>query len=66
MSDASVIGKRLLELRGDKSRSEVLKEVNITYSALSNYESGLRIPRDEIKVALAHYYGKTVEEIFFS
>lgn len=66
MADAKTIGQRLTKLRGEKPRSEVLKHVRITYSALSNYECGLRIPRDEIKVDLARYYGKTVEEIFFS
>ncbi len=66
MADATTIGKRLIELRGDQERSKVAKAVGITYSALSNYESGLRTPRDEVKVSLARYYGKTIEEIFFS
>lgn len=66
MSDAKVIGERLISLRGERSRKEVLKHLNITYTALANYELGIRIPRDEIKVELAHFYGKTVEEIFFS
>ncbi|MGI5848816.1 MAG: helix-turn-helix transcriptional regulator [Christensenellales bacterium] len=66
MPDASIIGQKLLELRGKRPRIEVSRAVNITPSALSNYENGLRIPRDEIKISLAHFYGKTVEEIFFS
>lgn len=66
MADATTIGKRLLKLRGDIPRKEVCKAVNITYTALSNYENGLRVPRDEVKVSLARFYDKTVEEIFFS
>lgn len=66
MSDAITIGKRLLNLRGNTPRAKVAKDNNITYSALSNYELGIRIPRDEVKVSLARYYGKTIEEIFFA
>jgi transcriptional regulator with XRE-family HTH domain len=66
MSDTKVIGQRLILLRAGKSRQQVAKAVNITVSALSNYENGIRVPRDEIKVALAREYGKTVEEIFFA
>ncbi|QHF59202.1 hypothetical protein Bateq7PJ16_3396 [Bacillus subtilis] len=29
------------------------------------YETGQRIPRDEIKIKLADYYQKTVQQIFF-
>ena len=29
------------------------------------YETGKRIPRDEIKIKLADYYQKTVQQIFF-
>ncbi len=65
MEDSMTIGKRLLELRGSIPRKTICKAVNITYTALSNYENGLRIPRDEVKVALANFFGKTVEEIFF-
>lgn len=59
-------GKRLLELRGNKSRAEVAKAVNIATSTLSMYELEHRIPRDPIKIKLAQYYGVTVQEIFFS
>jgi len=29
------------------------------------YENGKRIPKDDIKITLAKYYGSTVEAIFF-
>lgn len=60
-----VIGKRLLELRGEKSQAEVALAVGISDSALSMYECGERIPRDSVKVKLAQYYKTTVQKIFF-
>jgi len=66
MPDAKTIGRRLVTLRGNMPRSDVAKSVNITYSALTNYENGVRVPRDEVKIALAQFYGKTVGEIFFA
>lgn len=63
--NAVKIGKRLVKLRGSKKQEEVVKAVGISRSALSMYECGERIPRDEIKVKLATYYQTTVEELFF-
>lgn len=60
------IGEKLKKLRGKKSQKEVAKDVKITQSALGNYETDLRIPRDEVKMRIANYYGVSVEEIFFS
>lgn len=59
------IGNFLIRLRGNKSREEVASALNISVSALAMYENGHRIPRDEIKVRIAEYYNKTVQEIFF-
>lgn len=59
------IAARLVKLRGDTPRETVAKAVNISVSALSMYENGDRIPRDEIKIRLANYYQTTVESIFF-
>ena len=60
------IAERLIHLRGEKSQEEVAKAVSISTSALSMYENGDQIPRDEIKIKLAKYYGQTVEQIFFA
>ncbi|OYD08606.1 helix-turn-helix domain-containing protein [Paludifilum halophilum] len=59
------IAQKLLHLRGDKRREEVAKAVGISVSALQMYENARRIPRDDIKVKLAGYYGVSVEELFF-
>lgn len=60
------IAKKLIELRGDKSQEQVAKACGISVSALSMYEQGNRIPRDEIKVKLAEYYCTSVQNIFFA
>ena len=59
-------GKKLVELRGDRSRKEIANAVGVTPSAIAMYERDARIPKDEIKKKFASYYGKTVEEIFYS
>jgi DNA-binding XRE family transcriptional regulator len=64
--DAVKIGKRLADLRGEKTQEEVANDVGISTSALSMYECGERIPRDSIKVRLAKYYKKSVQAIFFT
>ena len=56
--------EKLISLRGSKTQSEVAEGVGITVSALSNYEQGIRIPRDSIKKKIADYYGETVDYIF--
>lgn len=63
--DAKKIGGKLLLLRGKTSREEVAKAIGVSVSAISMYENGERIPRDTIKIRLAKYYSKSVEEIFF-
>lgn len=60
-----IIAGRLTKLRGDTPREEVAKALNISVSALQMYENGQRVPRDEIKLRIASYYNKTVQEIFF-
>lgn len=64
--DAKKIGKRLAALRGDKSITKVASELNISPSALSMYENGERIPRDNIKIRIAAYYQKSIQDIFFT
>lgn len=58
--------KKLSQLRGDKSQTAVAAAVGISTSALAMYENGHRVPRDEIKIALAKYYGTTVGELFLT
>ena len=64
--DANAIGKKLVELRGKKTQEEVAKSIGISISALSMYERGERIPRDNIKIRLSAYYKRPVHKIFFN
>lgn len=64
--DALEMARRLVELRGDKSQATVASEIGISISALSSYETGQRIPRDEVKVRIAKYYRRSVPYIFFN
>lgn len=63
--DAVKIGERLRNLRGDQPREAVALAVGVTAQAVANYETGARIPVDEIKLRLAEHFGKTVQEIFY-
>ncbi len=67
MIDSKIIGKRLLILRKkyNMSRTEVAKLCAISKSAISMYEIGKRIPKDDIKIRLAKCYNTTVEKIFY-
>lgn len=56
----------LRELRGEKTQEEIAKDIGITKSAWAMYERGERIPRDEVKVKIAKYFGRTIEELFFA
>ena len=62
------IDVRLLKLRlsEKKTQKEVTEAIGISVSALTMYETGNRIPRDEIKVKLAHYYSTSVERLFYA
>ena len=63
--NANRIGEKLIELRGDRTQIEVASAVGISVSALAMYETGRRIPRDEIKLRLAAYYSTAVQALFF-
>lgn len=64
--NAIKIGEILTNLRGDRTREEVANAVNISTSALAMYETGNRIPRDNIKIRLARYYKKPIVDIFYA
>lgn len=59
-------GNNLRALRGDKTQDEIAKDIGITRSSWAMYEREERIPRDEVKIRIAQYFGKTVQEIFFA
>ena len=65
--DPVLIGETLRQLRDSSGRTmrEVADALGISQSALGMYETARRIPRDEVKILLARYYGVPVESIFF-
>ncbi len=65
MINRKEIGARLRKLRGSKPGTKVAEDCGISSSALYMYESGKRIPTDDIKVILAGYYKKSVQAIFY-
>lgn len=63
--DVKRIANKLLELRDGRPRSEVAQACGISVSAVAMYEQGMRVPKDDIKIKLAKYYGVPVESIFY-
>lgn len=63
--DSKAIGMRLKKLRGDKTQQDIADAIGVTTMAISQYENGERIPRDEIKIKLANYFNESVGNLFF-
>ncbi len=59
-------GAKLKALRGDKTQQEVAEGIGITKSALAMYERDERIPRDEVKIRIAEYFGVSLLYLFFN
>lgn len=57
---------KALRQRAKKTQKQVAEEMKITKSALAMYERDERVPRDEVKVIIADYYGESVESLFYS
>lgn len=59
----NILGKRILSLRESKkiSQLELAKLLNISNTTLSQYESGKRIPNDEIKKNIAIYFNVSID-----
>ena len=60
--------EKLLLLRKQKQlkQSEVAKSVGVATSTIAMMETGERRGSDNVKKKLAGFYGRSVEEIFFS
>jgi len=56
----------LKNLRGAKSQSQIAAALGITKSSWAMYERGERVPRDEVKIKIANFFGKSVQDIFFA
>ena len=58
---------RLTTLREEKglTKAELAEALGISPSAVSAYELGARIPRDEVKIKIAEFFGVSVLDLFF-
>jgi transcriptional regulator with XRE-family HTH domain len=61
-----VVGERLRQLRGCRTKTGVSRETGIPYSSLCAYESGERNPKPEVRKIMAEYYGVSEESIFYT
>lgn len=59
-------GLLLRRLRGKKTQDTIARDLGITKSSWAKYERNERVPRDEVKIRIAEYFGKSVQEIFFA
>ena len=66
--DATRVGSTLRQLRTARGESvdDFANAIGASVSAVSMYETGRRIPRDEIKIRIADHYKTSVESIFFA
>lgn len=62
------VGTKLKALRIQKksTQQKAADDIGITKSALAMYERDERVPRDEIKIRIANYYGESVQSIFLA
>ncbi len=65
--DAKQVGERIKSLRQERkmSQQEFADAIDVASSTVSMYENGERIPRDQIKLAIANLFGVTVDYLFF-
>lgn len=63
---AKEVGEMIKEMRGERSQQEIADALGCTKMAISQYETGARIPNDTMKVSIANYFGVTVGSLFFT
>jgi DNA-binding XRE family transcriptional regulator len=66
MIQKETTGTILRKLRGDRTQEEIATALDITKSSWAMYERDERVPRDEVKIRIAKFFGKSVEELFYT
>ncbi len=66
MIQKETTGTILRKLRGDRTQEEIATALGITKSSWAMYERDERVPRDEVKIRIAKFFGKSVEELFYT
>lgn len=66
--DRTVMAANLKSLRerNGETQTDVAKAIGVSGGAYGMYETGERIPRDDVKVKISNHFGTTVQSIFFS
>ena len=57
--------EKLIELRGEKARIDVARDLDITPQGLGMIERGVRTPSLVLAKKMADYYDVAIEDIFF-
>ena len=66
MIQKETTGTILRKLRGDRTQEEIAAAIGTTKSSWAMYERDERVPRDEVKIRIAKFFGKSVEELFYT
>jgi transcriptional regulator with XRE-family HTH domain len=56
---------RYLRKRKGVTQTEVAKAHGVPATTYNAYETGQNVPRDDMKLKIADYYGRSVQFIFF-
>lgn len=56
---------RYLRKRKGVTQTEVAKALGVPATTYNAYETGQNVPRDDMKLKIADYYGRSVQFIFF-
>ena len=66
--DRQYIASKLVELRKKSglTQKEVSERIGVSSSSYSQYETGDKLPRDDVKVAISKLFNRSVQFIFFS
>lgn len=66
--DRQYIASKLVELRKKSglTQKEVSERIGVSLSSYSQYETGDKLPRDDVKVAISKLFNRSVQFIFFS
>lgn len=60
-----VIARKLKKLRGTESLASLARKLGCSYQLLWMYETGQRIPGDNMKEKIAKHYGLPVGYLFY-
>ena len=68
LREVKEVGRMIKEMRESRNltQEELGATLGCTRMAISNYESGGRMPNDNMKASIANYFGVSVGSLFFT